>query len=244
MKTDYFLLLLTQISGLSIHRSALRTGKLHKLGNARIFSSVNMHPKWDLESEDTMSMIAREIKQWLAEHDMSGCFLFDPACGEIVQYVVAHKREFYRYLFEPKSQTMGEQLYDHLAVFYAKTQDNVPNEELVSNKAAFDSVYVNPGGRLIKRFSNHIEYCFKKCEQPSEIRAPYFVLCQSLGYGKSRLIKQLATDSSSPYKWLYLCLRKQGRSGYPVTSESLLNDLTTMVTAGKTASSAILFFQA
>ena len=238
MKTEYFLLLLTQISGLSIHRSALQTGKLHKLGNARIFSSVNVFPKWDLESDDTMSLIASEIKQWLAEHDVNGSFLHIPISSQIAKFVVGQKREFYRYLFKPKSQTMGEQLYDHLAIFYAK------KEMIVLNKAAFDSVYVNPGGRLIKRFSNHIEYCFKKCERPSEINAPYFVLCQSSGYGKSRLIKQLATDSSSPYKWLYLCLRKQGRSGYPVTSESLLNDLTTMVTAGKTASSAILFFQA
>ena len=123
MKTEYFLLLLTQISGLSIHRSALQTGKLHKLGNARIFSSVNVFPKWDLESDDTMSLIASEIKQLLAEHDVNGSFLHIPISSQIAKFVVGQKREFYRYLFKPKSQTMGEQLYDHLAVFYAKTQD-------------------------------------------------------------------------------------------------------------------------
>ena len=69
------------------------------------------------------------------------------------------------------------------------------DECLSFSKAAFDLNYVNSKLQVTRQLLNHIEYCLRRYRVDNDIYAPYFVFCQSSGYGISRLITQLAVGA-------------------------------------------------
>jgi len=147
------------------------------------------------------------------------------------------KTELYRFLFPSATQQLGEMLCDHLSSFCSSSK-SVVDKRLSLSKAVFDLHYVNPELNITHQLLSHF---LKKCKDDKDIYAPYFVFCQSSGYGKSRLIKQLAVEAS-PYSWPYFCLRKKGNTGYP-ESCNVLADLIDVVRAGESAESALIVFR-
>lgn len=63
----------------------------------------------------------------------------------------------------------------------------------------------------MNEFEQHIKYCLHTCNK-DPVYAPYFALIQSSGYGKSRLIAELAQNTYV----IYICLRSSDAHGYPL----------------------------
>jgi hypothetical protein len=90
---------------------------------------------------------------------------------------------------------------------------------------AFDAEYC---GGVDERFAAYLEQCWKEyTECPQKFVAPYVTIVQSSGFGKSRLVKQLALTANtgtlgSTRKLLYTCFpREGGLSGFPSATPAL-----------------------
>ena len=208
----------------------------------RFSLSLKMIPFWDNDNDESRATIVNEINNWFNNLESKGDFVLQNISAEVLKDMRLCTRRSFRLLFYPWSDVLGDLLYDHLAARYTNSTRKVIKKDLSLNKAAFDLKFINSGG-LTQRFLNHIKLCFRKSQKGGDIYAPYFFFCQSSGYGKSKLIKKLATDPSSEFVWLYICLRKQGQYSYPKISATLLNSLIRWVSADGSAENAVIFFQ-
>ena len=77
-------------------------------------------------------------------------------------------------------------------------------------KKAFTDEFVDVNG-VMNEFEQHIKYCLDTCNK-DPVYAPYFALIQSSGYGKSRLIAELAQNTYV----IYICLHPSNAHGYPL----------------------------
>ncbi|CEO94971.1 unnamed protein product (mitochondrion) [Plasmodiophora brassicae] len=82
-----------------------------------------------------------------------------------------------------------------------------------TSRHPFNTPFVDPGGRLVSAFTQHVQHVVHQWRQ-HHLFAPYFAVCQSAGYGKSRLIKA-ADTSSHLLHTIYICLRDPNLPGYP-----------------------------
>ncbi|CAG8670473.1 8711_t:CDS:2, partial [Paraglomus brasilianum] len=99
------------------------------------------------------------------------------------------------------------------------------NLDVVTAKKAFTDEFVDVNG-VMNEFEQHIKYCLDTCNK-DPVYAPYFALIQSSGYGKSRLIAELAQNTYV----IYICLHSSDAHGYPLrtsVADDLLLTLTTL----------------
>ncbi|KAG9301730.1 hypothetical protein G9A89_003275 [Geosiphon pyriformis] len=94
----------------------------------------------------------------------------------------------------------------------ARTDDaeSESDKDLVAD--AFKYKFVN-SQNFVANFHSHIKFCLSKCHEDDSY-SPYIALIQSSGYGKSRLIAEIAQDVYV----LYVCFRLPMSTGYPPRS--------------------------
>jgi len=80
---------------------------------------------------------------------------------------------------------------------------------------------------LVKAMTAHVDGCLVSWSS-GKLFSPYFVLCQSSGYGKSRLLRELALHNQGVYRVLYICLRRAENTGYPVSNRVAINFLNSL----------------
>ncbi|KAE8991966.1 hypothetical protein PR002_g20694 [Phytophthora rubi] len=89
---------------------------------------------------------------------------------------------------------------------------------------AFDSTYY---GTADTEFERHLVRCCKKYTvKPDNYTAPYLAITQSSGFGKSRILSQLARkleiEPKTDMRLLYICARDvPGSTGFPVATPEL-----------------------
>ncbi|KAE9245937.1 hypothetical protein PF004_g5037 [Phytophthora fragariae] len=89
---------------------------------------------------------------------------------------------------------------------------------------AFDSTYC---GTADTEFERHLARCCKKYTvKPDDYTAPYLAITQSSGFGKSRILSQLARkleiEPKTDMRLLYICARDvPGSTGFPVATPEL-----------------------
>ncbi|KAL3659929.1 hypothetical protein V7S43_015230 [Phytophthora oleae] len=73
-------------------------------------------------------------------------------------------------------------------------------------------------GNAHVRFAQYLRRCYK-AYKPKKFKAPYVEVVQSSGFGKSRMIRELAVkakdDKELNMKVLYTCIRVRNSTGYP-----------------------------
>ncbi|CAG8546594.1 5958_t:CDS:1 [Paraglomus occultum] len=94
----------------------------------------------------------------------------------------------------------------------ARTGDAESESEKALVADAFKYEFVN-SQNYVDNFYRHINFCLSKCREDSSY-SPYIALIQSSGYGKSRLIAEIAQDVYV----LYVCFRPSKSTGYPPRS--------------------------
>ena len=98
---------------------------------------------------------------------------------------------------------------------------NQDKQEL--RKAEFEMKYV--GAHIPQRLKAFIDRCWKHyCLEAGNSRVfPYTTIVQSSGFGKSRLLYELATrlqdGKTDTMRLLYICIRKGESSGYPAETQ-------------------------
>ncbi|KAL3663870.1 hypothetical protein V7S43_011282 [Phytophthora oleae] len=103
----------------------------------------------------------------------------------------------------------------------SRTQTTAEIEQL---KHAFTKTkYV---GDAHVKFARYLRRCYKAyARAPNKFKAPYVAVAQSSGFGKSRMILELAvkamTDKDLNMRVLYMCMRPQNSTGYPKATTSL-----------------------
>ncbi|CAG8664206.1 1350_t:CDS:1, partial [Diversispora eburnea] len=85
-------------------------------------------------------------------------------------------------------------------------------EDYTILKKAFKKELSKPGEDYVDAFLNHLDGC-AKVWRPNKFYSPYTSLVQASGTGKSRLLRELATEKDVLV--IYICLRKSGWHGYP-----------------------------
>ena len=228
----------TIISGLSMLKPKYRTKSGYGF---RIPSRI--HSTWSINNYNiSRTRVAQDIVEWVGKREDKGEFKL-AASYEFIPYLIStlKTKDKFKNLFHPISSELGDELYNHLSLIYSESEILV-DDALIMNRESFNISYINPKRKVTNQFVNYIEYCLEKYRRGNKIFAPYFVFCQSSGYGKSRLIKQLAIEHSE-YSLLYFCLRKKDNFGYPAASLDFIDDLTRAVIAGKSAENAVIFFQ-
>jgi len=92
--------------------------------------------------------------------------------------------------------------------------------EIHQLKETFSASYIDPLN-VVGTFVSYVEdCCLKFREYPGEFFAPYTVVVQSSGSGKSRLLREVSKVRST----LYVCCRT-GKSGFPLRSSLAIKSL-------------------
>jgi hypothetical protein len=99
-------------------------------------------------------------------------------------------------------------------------QHSSPGQEQMNNDSFFNAGYVR--GENVVYFERYLQNCMIQYGT-GNFFAPYLCLCQSSGYGKTKLLTQL----SDRFRMVFICLREPGSGGIPsrtpVLAELLLN---------------------
>ncbi|KAL1917910.1 uncharacterized protein VTP21DRAFT_3744 [Calcarisporiella thermophila] len=80
-------------------------------------------------------------------------------------------------------------------------------------KQAFNTDYMDPHF-AVERFIKYMLWCHKEWKRFSKKVVPFISLVQSSGYGKTRMISQIAKNVHV----LYICKRNPGSTGFPSAS--------------------------
>jgi len=94
----------------------------------------------------------------------------------------------------------------------ARTGDAESESDKALIADAFKYKFVN-SQNYVNNFHRHIDFCFSKYRADNSY-SPYVALIQSSGYGKSRLIAEIAQDVYV----VYVCFRPPKSTGYPPRS--------------------------
>ncbi|CAI2200234.1 2559_t:CDS:1, partial [Funneliformis geosporum] len=107
-----------------------------------------------------------------------------------------------------------------------------------SMKKAFEQTPYKDDLGVLQHFEKHIDDCADKWKsaQHDVYYAPYTVLFQGSGTGKSRLLYQLAQNRFV----LYLCLRERSSSGVPPATQLFCNYF--LIEKGNAMVNAVAFF--
>ena len=129
-------------------------------------------------------------------------------------------------LFSSKGGASVDPKHLLLAQFRSQIESKEMEEYVYSLKAvllglatSFRQNYRNPD--LVEALAAHVDSCLVLWSS-GKLFSPYFVVCQSSGYGKSRLLRELAYHNQEVYKVLYICLRGKRSTGYPVANRVAL----------------------
>ncbi|KAL3663856.1 hypothetical protein V7S43_011268 [Phytophthora oleae] len=96
----------------------------------------------------------------------------------------------------------------------ALTRDEV--EQL--QKAFTETEYM---GDAHVKFGQYLRQCYE-AYNPDQFKAPYVTVMQSSGFGKSRMLLELAKDTKDlNMKVLYTCMRETKSTGYPESTRKL-----------------------
>ncbi|KAK1940986.1 hypothetical protein P3T76_007692 [Phytophthora citrophthora] len=74
------------------------------------------------------------------------------------------------------------------------------------------------------KFGQYLRRCYSVyANTPNKFKAPYVAVAQSSGFGKSRMIRELAVNAMTDkdMRVLYMCMRPQNSTGYPKATTSL-----------------------
>eukprot|EP01031_Cornospumella_fuschlensis_P029633 gene29633-35769_t len=90
---------------------------------------------------------------------------------------------------------------------YARATSATVSDEVLAGPATFVEVgAVKP----LQLFRSHIDYCIRQIATRT-MYAGYITMCQSSGYGKTRLVKEM----SAHHVLVYICLRPSTATGWP-----------------------------
>jgi hypothetical protein len=116
-----------------------------------------------------------------------------------------------------RNMTMTNEFVDFLEDEFPDDDDLPPGYSLPTTNG-FVAEYVDPK-HVVDDFIGYVDDCHAAYKRNSEsYNAPYICLCQSSGYGKSRLLKQV----SKKRKLLYVCVGDSPFS-YPPPNEKARN---------------------
>lgn len=77
---------------------------------------------------------------------------------------------------------------------------------------------------IVAIFKRHVAHCLNEYVK-SDYYSPYFTLCQSSGYGKTRLIMEFTRRFKDEYSVVYICLRREKSEGWPRERSKIIVDL-------------------